>query len=171
MMGEPTQGRLPQRPSGYAMSEPGGIRDQGLRGPYSETSSQQGGWGRMSTYDPGSTQRMFSDTESQPGSYAASQIGAGGYRGVSSGYSDNASQPGGYRDLPRDVGRFTDTASQPGSFQDFRGYHDQGDDRSGYMSDRGGYSSDRGGYASDQMRGYNGNRGGYNTSNRGYPSE
>ena len=188
MMGEPPQGRLPQRPSGYAMSEPGGIRDQGLRGPYSETSSQQGGWGRMSTYDPGSTQRMFSDTESQPGSYAASQIGAGGYRGVSSGYSDNASQPGGYRDLPRDVGRFTDTASQPGGFrdqfqrpggyagpqsggyQDFRGYHDQGDDRSGYMSDRGGYSSDRGGYASDQMRGYNSNRGGY-ASNRGYPSE
>ena len=189
MMGELPQSRLPQRPSGYAMSEPGGIRDQGLRAQYSETSSQQAGWGRMSTYDPGSTQRMFSDTESQPGSYAASQIGAGGYRGVSSGYSDNASQPGGYRDLPRDVGRFTDTTSQPGGFrdqiqrpggyagppsggyQDLRGYHDSVDDRSGYMSDRGGYSSDRGGYTTDQ-RGYNSNRGGYvNNRGGGFPSD
>ena len=68
-------------------------------------------------------------------------------------------RPGGY------------TGPPSGGYQDLRGYHDPGDDRSGYMSDRGGYSSDRGGYVTDQ-RGYNTNRGGYaNNRGGGYPND
>lgn len=197
MTGVPPQGGLPSRPSGYAMSEPGGFRDQVPRGGYSDTSSQPGGF-RVGYSDTGSQQRMFSETGSQPGGYrpgfsdTASQ--PGGFRDPSlrSGvFSDTSSQPGGYRDLPRDVGRFTDTASQPGAYRDPMqrpggyqpggyqpgAYRDTGPQlggyQPGYVSDRGGYSSDRGGYSSDRG-GYtsdHGNRGGYSSDRGGYSSD
>ena len=188
--------QLATQPSNYAMSEPGGYREQGARGGYSDTSSQPGGF-RGGYSNASSQQRMFSDTASQPGGYnkpgflssdTASQPGGfrpglsdtssqpGGYRdaamrpGV---FSDTASQPGGYQDLPRDVGRFTDTASQPGGYRELTqrplAYTAGGQQQGayqGYRGDWGSNASDAGGYMSD--RGGYSTRGAYQSERGGY---